>query len=342
MPKIKLKDIVRDPRLQLRANGLDESHVVEIMEAMKAGRDVGKVHACKDHHGVYPYDGWHRIEAASRRGDKEIDAEVEPGDLDDAALKAAAANAGHGLKRTNDDKRNAVRAILDHPDAKDWSDRKIAEYAGVSNNFVATVRSDQLSSDDSSSGGEKPITRVGRDGKRRKVSPSQSKPKAPQGPSQAAAGPKDSGPAAATSTAAAHQPANGKATDPLAETVVIEPGNPFPAQADAMKAAARKLSWLAGEVEGMVKTVHGFDGEGYEGLDAARENIEIALGNVAGSLKTHAGTLTGSAPAGICLDCGGAGCLFCSQRRYQTERERKEAESRRKARGGAKAGAAAR
>ena len=49
-----------------------------------------------------------------------ISADVREGSRRDAILYAVGANASHGLKRTNRDKRNAVMVLLKDPE---WSDR---------------------------------------------------------------------------------------------------------------------------------------------------------------------------------------------------------------------------
>jgi ParB/Sulfiredoxin domain len=53
-------------------------------------------------------DGWHRVLAARRAGLSEIAADVRPGTERVALLCSVSANSGHGLPRTNADKRKAV------------------------------------------------------------------------------------------------------------------------------------------------------------------------------------------------------------------------------------------
>jgi hypothetical protein len=107
--------------------------------------------------------------------------------------------------------------------------------------------------------------------------------------------------------------------------------NPFPEQAERMQTIARQLSDLAGRIETAQETIAKFKGEGFAGLPNG-ENIGISLTNVIASLKSHAASIKGAAPACMCLDCGGKGCLFCGHRRWQTAEEKRSAESRRKAR----------
>ena len=98
------------------------------------------------------WDGFHRYEAMRKEYDAfcvQIEVEVtdERETFDDAArcarLLAAGANAEHGLKRTNEDKRNAVEMLLDDPEWCEWSDRQIAKAAKVSHTYVANIRKER-------------------------------------------------------------------------------------------------------------------------------------------------------------------------------------------------------
>src|SRR4029077_20527336 len=78
--------------------------------------------------------GFHRIAALEKIGRKSVDCEVKSGTWAEAVLDAVEGNIGHGLRRSNKDKRNAVLALIEtYPD---WSDREIAKRAGVSNEMV--------------------------------------------------------------------------------------------------------------------------------------------------------------------------------------------------------------
>jgi hypothetical protein len=70
----------------------------------------------------------------------EVEADVRQGTRRDAVLYSAGANATHGLRRTNEDKRRAVTVLLEDEEWRGWSDREIARKAGVSNRFVGNVR----------------------------------------------------------------------------------------------------------------------------------------------------------------------------------------------------------
>ncbi len=85
-------------------------------------------------------DGYHRLAAAEKAGLTAIDAVIQQGSARDAILHGAGANASHGLRRTQEDKRRAVARLLTDPEWARWSDRKIAEAAKVDHKTVARVR----------------------------------------------------------------------------------------------------------------------------------------------------------------------------------------------------------
>lgn len=113
-----------------------------------------------EHHWLA--DGFHRTLAAREAGLKSIAAEVRNGSQRDAVLYSVGANDKHGLRRTNEDKRRAVRRLLDDAEWAKKSDRWIAEKCAVGYTLVATIRAEQLPV----TGSSKP--RVGKDGKVRK------------------------------------------------------------------------------------------------------------------------------------------------------------------------------
>jgi hypothetical protein len=70
----------------------------------------------------------------------DILAEVREGTRRDALLHSLSANAEHGHRRTNDDKRRAVDIMLNDPEWVCWNDVEIARRCGVSSNFVGDRR----------------------------------------------------------------------------------------------------------------------------------------------------------------------------------------------------------
>jgi ParB-like chromosome segregation protein Spo0J len=85
-------------------------------------------------------DGFHRVEAARKIGLEEIEAEIREGTSRDAVLHGIGANATHGLRRTQADKRRSVEKLLTDPEWAAWSDRKIAELARVDHKTVGKIR----------------------------------------------------------------------------------------------------------------------------------------------------------------------------------------------------------
>ncbi|MDF3116316.1 ParB N-terminal domain-containing protein [Burkholderia semiarida] len=141
-PKSKLlkqAEIRREIPLQTRA-GINMSTVEEYKEALQGGATFPRVVTFFD--GVYYYlaDGWHRYEAYVAARIDEIPSDVYEGSRRDAQLYALGANAVHGLRRTNEDKRRAVALMLDDEEWSHWSDHEIARSCKVSQPFVGKVR----------------------------------------------------------------------------------------------------------------------------------------------------------------------------------------------------------
>jgi hypothetical protein len=65
---------------------------------------------------------------------------VHEGTWRDAVLYSVSANATHGKRRTNEDKRRAVLTLLNDPHWERWSDRQIAKHCDVDGKTVAALR----------------------------------------------------------------------------------------------------------------------------------------------------------------------------------------------------------
>jgi len=133
MENIQIHAIVTDG-LQTRA-ALNEDVVAEYGEIMKNGGKLPPVTVFRDVFTDYLADGFHRLEAAKRLGRIDIEAEVRDGDRTAALRYALKANAAHGLRRTNEDKRRALQLAWEHRDelfGREPSVRELAEQTAVS------------------------------------------------------------------------------------------------------------------------------------------------------------------------------------------------------------------
>ena len=81
-------------------------------------------------------DGFHRFYAAQGCERQEVECDVREGGLRDAILCSVGANAAHGLRRTNEDKRRAVMKMLNDPEWAGWPGREIARRCGVAEGYV--------------------------------------------------------------------------------------------------------------------------------------------------------------------------------------------------------------
>lgn len=106
-------------------------------------------------------DGMHRLAAARRRNQEEIDAQFFDGGENDVFALSVDLNTKHGLPLTRADRgAAATRIIRSHPH---WSDRMIAGIVGLSPKTVGSIRR--------RSPGELPAARarIGRDGRTRPI-----------------------------------------------------------------------------------------------------------------------------------------------------------------------------
>ena len=119
---------------------IDDATVDEYARDMKAGDKFPPVVVFYDGTAYWLADGFHRCKAASKLREEEITADVHMGALRDAVLYSASANAVHGMRRTNEDKRRAVLKMLEDREWRAWSDREIARQCNVSRELVGDIR----------------------------------------------------------------------------------------------------------------------------------------------------------------------------------------------------------
>jgi hypothetical protein len=137
----KLDDIRIDGSTQPRTS-INEAVVQDYAEAILRGDVLPPVVAFWDGTHRWLADGFHRVHANRQAGSVEIEVDQRVGTRRDAVLYAVGANASHGLRLTNDDKRKAVRLLLEDEEWGQWTDRRIASETNTSHPFVAKVRAE--------------------------------------------------------------------------------------------------------------------------------------------------------------------------------------------------------
>lgn len=130
-----------DGGTQMRAD-LNEDVVAEYAQIVRDGGDFPPVVVFFDGSKHWLADGFHRHFAYQRAGAFEIPAEIRKGSKRDAILHSVGANAEHGLRRTNADKRKAVETLLKDKEWAAWSDREVARACGLTHPFVGKVRAE--------------------------------------------------------------------------------------------------------------------------------------------------------------------------------------------------------
>lgn len=139
MQTITIEQIRLDGGTQPRA-GIDEATVAEYAAQMEAGDPFPPLITFHDGRSYWLADGFHRIAAWRRVGHETVPAIIRQGTQRDAILYAVGANASHGLRRSNEDKRRAVLRLLEDEEWGQWSDREIARRTHTSHTFVAGLR----------------------------------------------------------------------------------------------------------------------------------------------------------------------------------------------------------
>jgi len=142
--KLPLDQIHIDGGTQPRV-AIDEQIVAEYAELYASGADLPPVTVFFDGVVYWLADGFHRYHASRRAGRDEIPVEVHDGLLRDAILYSVGANAAHGLRRTNADKRKAVLTLLEDDEWSGWTNCEIARRCGVNEKTVRRTR-DSLTS----------------------------------------------------------------------------------------------------------------------------------------------------------------------------------------------------
>lgn len=153
---IRLEQVRTDGGTQPRAE-MNLYTVDEYAEALQEGAQFPPVVIFYDGADYWLADGFHRMRAAAKLGWIDFAADVRQGTRRDAVLFSVGANAEHGMRRTNEDKRRSIETLLQDEEWGRRSDNWVASTAKVSPKTVARVRSDY--------GIPKSDVRVGSDGR---------------------------------------------------------------------------------------------------------------------------------------------------------------------------------
>jgi hypothetical protein len=134
-----LSAIRLDGGTQSRA-AMDDAAIDEYTEAVKRGVTLPPLMLFFDGIDSWLADGFHRVHGYRAAGVTMVSALVRHGSRRDAVLYSVGANAAHGLRRSNADKRRSVETLLADDEWMKWSDREIARQCNVGAPFVADVR----------------------------------------------------------------------------------------------------------------------------------------------------------------------------------------------------------
>jgi hypothetical protein len=121
---------------------INKDVAAEYAQAMRDGAIFPPIDVWTDGSEQWVSSGGHRTVATHWAKRETIRAIVHQGTLRDAILHATSTNQGHGLRRSVDDKRSAVLALLDDLEWAQWSDHELARQCGVSHPFVGKVRAE--------------------------------------------------------------------------------------------------------------------------------------------------------------------------------------------------------
>lgn len=135
--KLLLASIELDNSIQCRAS-VDTAVVGEYAERMAAGDTFPPIDVYGTKSKCWIGDGWHRTLGAFQCGAESISATLHPGGRVDALKHALGANALHGQRRTNADKRRCVEiALREFPKL---SSRAVAKLCGVGYDLVQSLK----------------------------------------------------------------------------------------------------------------------------------------------------------------------------------------------------------
>ncbi len=282
--KVPVEDIVLDERCQARAT-VDHEAVAEYAEAYGAGATLPPLEVWSVSGKLYLVDGFHRFPAAAKAGVTFLRVRVVgQGTLDEAVWYATSVNQTHGVRRTNEDKRRAVRMALESPIGQEQSTAALAQHLGVSRPFVAKLRSEWEAA--------------------------QTAARAPQGATvapSAPAAPEGSEPPPQGATVAPSAPKrtgrDGKrypARLAPEEPTPTPTAQPMPTYGPALEETAADLARVRRSARARIP----------EGLNALRQELERLTRKAETACRTRVPI--------VCANCQGSGCQTCGRRGWVT------------------------
>jgi len=136
-----LSKIRIDGGTQSRA-AVDPDTVTEYADAIHGGAEFPALVVFYDGADHWLADGFHRNYAYRKLARKEVECKIVQGTRRDAILYSVGANATHGKRRSNADKRIAVESLLGDEEWKKNTDTWIAKQCAVTQPFVGKVRAE--------------------------------------------------------------------------------------------------------------------------------------------------------------------------------------------------------
>jgi hypothetical protein len=142
--RVPLEQVIFDEDLQSRV-GLDRLHLEEMRTWLveHPSEDMDPVSCIRADGEYLGWDGFHRRKAYEYADRPDIPVEWTKGTKRDAWKLSLGANAKHGLKRTNADKRKVVCLALEDDELAKNSSLEIAAICGVSKRFVNLIKADR-------------------------------------------------------------------------------------------------------------------------------------------------------------------------------------------------------
>lgn len=134
-----IERITTDVGLQMRVVE-SESVIDDYAEAIRQGDVLPPITVFTEGTHFWLVDGFHRLAAYKKAGLDSIPCVVRQGTFNEAKACACEANTDHGYRRSNPDKRNAVREYLTIPEKAELSNNEIGKRLKVSHHLVHEVR----------------------------------------------------------------------------------------------------------------------------------------------------------------------------------------------------------